>query len=89
MREIELDGRRMDSRVKAHQYIKEMLELPAYYGGNLDALFDCLGEQTGISIILTHQSAMANALGEYGKRLIQVFVVSAKGRSDLRFRLLD
>ena len=89
MREIELDGRQMDSRASTHQYIKEKLGLPAYYGGNLDALFDCLGEQTGISIILTHQSAMANALGEYGQRLIHVFEGSAKGRNDLQFRARD
>jgi ribonuclease inhibitor len=25
-----------------HTYLKQMLDLPAYYGHNLDALYDCL-----------------------------------------------
>lgn len=89
MRKIELDGRQMDSRAQAHHYIKKALELPEYYGGNLDALSDCLGEQSGMSIVLIHQSALINALGDYGNRLIRVFEDSARGRKDLRFRALE
>jgi ribonuclease inhibitor len=89
MREIELDGRQMDSRTKAHQYIRETLGLPACYGANLDALSDCLREQTGISIILTHKSAIVNSLGKYGHRLIRVLESSSKCRKDFRFRARD
>lgn len=41
---IILDGSRMDGRAGMHAELKEKLALPDYYGDNLDALNDCLGE---------------------------------------------
>ena len=43
---IILDGKRMGDREALHAELKEKLGLPSYYGGNLDALNDCLGERT-------------------------------------------
>ena len=42
--EIVLDARRFKGRTRAHAYLKEALRLPDYYGKNLDALYDCLGD---------------------------------------------
>ncbi len=42
--EIVLDARRFKGRSRAHAYLKEALRLPDYYGKNLDALYDCLGD---------------------------------------------
>lgn len=42
MKIIELDGRKI--RKESHDYLKEELSLPDYYGKNLDALYDCLTE---------------------------------------------
>ena len=42
---IVLDGRRMTGRGQMHAELKAKLALPDYYGGNLDALNDCLGER--------------------------------------------
>ena len=42
---IVLDGARMDSRQGIHAELKQKLALPEYYGGNLDALNDCLSER--------------------------------------------
>lgn len=39
-----LDASRMASRRAAHEYLQEQLELPEYYGKNLDALHDVLTE---------------------------------------------
>ncbi len=86
MRTIELDGRKMDSRVKAHSYIKHVLALPEHYGANLDALTDCLGELNDVTIILTHGGAMLNALGEYGARLLEVLRAAGEGRTGYLFR---
>ena len=66
MRRIELDGRKMDSRVLEHQHIKQALGLPDHYGANLDALHDCLGEMESAHITLRYADAMLNALGLYG-----------------------
>ena len=41
---IVLDGNRMTDRAGTHAELKEKLDLPDYYGNNLDALNDCLGE---------------------------------------------
>ena len=45
-----LDALNMKTKSEAHPYLKEMLELPEYYGGNLDALYDCLSERTGMEV---------------------------------------
>ena len=39
---INLDVNRMREKEEAHAYVKAMLGFPAYYGNNLDALYDCL-----------------------------------------------
>ena len=42
MKEIILDGKLMEKN--PHEYIKNKLNFPDYYGSNLDALYDCLGD---------------------------------------------
>lgn len=72
MRTIVIDGRKMESRRELHVYLKERLSFPDYYGGNLDALHDCLGEigeQT--HIVLCHYDALENNLGAYAGSLLR------------------
>ena len=73
MKEFFLDGRRMDSRQEAHQYLQQTLHFPEYYGKNLDALKDCLLEMSDTKITLRYSQAMLNSLGSYGAAMIQVF----------------
>ena len=40
MREFTLDGSFIDSRQALHAALSHGLDLPEWYGGNLDALFD-------------------------------------------------
>lgn len=52
MKHIILDGKII--KEKKHDYLKEILEFPDYYGRNLDALYDCLteiGVETEIELI--------------------------------------
>lgn len=52
---IVLDARRMETKESAHVYLKDKLNLPEYYGRNLDALYDCLCEITETEVIILHR----------------------------------
>ena len=73
MKIIVLDGRRMTDRETAHLYLKKKLELPEYYGRNLDALYDCLFEMSGVQVIVTYVPEMKDNLRRYADNIINVF----------------
>ena len=52
MKQITLDGNLLADAAKVHDYLKEMLEFPEYYGKNLDALYDCLTDLENIEITI-------------------------------------
>lgn len=56
MVEIVLDARCMDKRKEAHDYLKEKLNFPEYYGRNLDAFYECLCELNDTKLIILHAS---------------------------------
>ena len=83
---ILLDGILMSSRSAAHNYLKQQLHLPEYYGRNLDALFDLLtqiGSHT--AIVLIHQEEMLETLGSYGEILIETLEQAADENPYLTF----
>ncbi len=53
MKQITLDGNVLADAEKLHDYLKEMLEFPEYYGKNLDALYDCLTDMEELEISIT------------------------------------
>ena len=44
MKRIELDFSQCTDRSEVHAYLKKQFGFPDYYGNNLDALFDVLGD---------------------------------------------
>lgn len=44
MKKVELDFGRCVSKEEVHEYLKETFGFPDYYGKNLDALYDVLGD---------------------------------------------
>ena len=57
-----------------HAILKESLDFPDYYGGNLDALFDCLTDMLGdISSIEIFGIEKLAVLGGYDERIMTVF----------------
>lgn len=52
MKQITLDGNILSDATKVHDYLKEMLDFPEYYGKNLDALHDCLTDLEDVEITI-------------------------------------
>ena len=70
---IILNGEMMEDREALHAHLKEKLALPDYYGGNLDALNDCLGERSGRELIVIQPAAPFLAgNGPYATQLLRV-----------------
>ena len=45
MKTFVLDFTGLENKYQLHDYLRETLSLPDYYGHNLDALWDCLDRQ--------------------------------------------
>jgi ribonuclease inhibitor len=70
---VVLNGKRMRTRERAHTHLARRLHLPSWYGRNLDALCDCLGEiNVPTVILLRHARLLKESLGDYGAKLISV-----------------
>lgn len=77
--EIVLDAKRFKGRSRAHAYLKEALRLPDYYGKNLDALYDCLGDIGEETVIVVPEVIQKKEyLGDYGKTMLRVFKDAAE-----------
>ena len=89
MRRVVLDGKLMQSRKALHDYLARILELPSYYGANLDALHDVLTELSeDTELVVTDSLEMQEALGTYGDTLIRVLQDSAEENPFLRIILI-
>ena len=73
-------------REQAHQYLARMLDFPAYYGRNLDALHDCLTEVSGRNLVLLGAEALREA-GGYGARILNVFERASQENSGLKLEM--
>ena len=86
MERVFLLGSKMTSKEKAHEYIKEMLNFPDYYGRNLDALWDLLISCSNKkSIYLLNEEELYKDLGEYGKSIVEVFREAADLNDNIQF----
>ena len=88
MRKCTIDGAKMTSRPEAHAELARALELPEYYGGNLDALYD-LASTMEAELTLTHPAPMLDALKVYGCKLLQTLYEAAECNPDFRLNVKE
>ena len=61
---VVLDLSAAGSAEELHRRIAEALSFPAWYGGNLDALHDCLTELAApVELVFCHKAALDGLLG--------------------------
>lgn len=77
---IVLDALYMDEKETAHRYLKEKMQFADYYGGNLDALYDCLTEAEEMEIEVQNRVQAQN----YFLRIWSVLLDAAKENEGLR-----
>ena len=77
-----LDCEKLSCRRSAHEYLQDALDLPAYYGKNLDALFDCLTELCDCTIVLRSRDELIRS-GGYGARVLRVLEDAARANPRL------
>lgn len=73
MNEYILDGFEFKNREDAFKYIKEVMELPEYFGNNLDALWDVLEDFKDIKIKIVNARQIPRNLKSYGLKVLDIF----------------
>ncbi len=69
-----LDGKDMTSREKAYRVIEKAMCFPDWFGHNLDALADCLGElPANCAVVFVNTDALTENLGSYADKLLNCF----------------
>lgn len=88
MRIAIIDGSAVTSMADIHTALAWQLSFPAWYGGNLDALHDCLTdlhEETVVSLV--HGETLLETLGPAYTRLCRVLSDSAEENPYLTVQL--
>ncbi len=78
MKNVTLDFSCLESQEEIHAILKETLEFPAYYGDNLDALYDCLTDISEDVVITAYYTADGSPAAAYLKKVQQVFIDAEK-----------
>ncbi|HLQ74674.1 MAG TPA: barstar family protein [Alloiococcus sp.] len=74
MKTIMIHGNQMTSRSKTIEYLKHIFEIEYCQGSNLDALWDCMGENRldeETVIYIFDEESIYNYLGTYGIKVMR------------------
>ena len=83
-----IDGNAVASMEDIHQTLARQLEFPEWYGGNLDALHDCLTDlHEEIDLSIVHADALLETLGSVYGRLCRVLSDAAEENPYLKLHL--
>lgn len=87
---VVLDGKGMTSVDTAHDYLAARLDLPDYYGRNLDALWDIMSTiSVPIHIELINVDELICNLGGYGELLLNVLYEAAEFNKGIHINAED
>lgn len=89
MRRIIIDAEDMRDKDSLHFVLKEALNLPDYYGRNLDALWDCLMEIRPAELYLRNAKLLETLPEGCGRNLIALLEQAGEERKDFVFRQAD
>lgn len=87
---VVLNGENIKSREELHTFLAEAFHFPEWYGKNLDALYDCLGDlQENVELCVLEDKKLVEHLGNYGKAFFKVLRDVAKENDHLIVRGLE
>lgn len=76
--ELIIDGSALPEAAAVHDLFTRALDLPEWYGRNLDALYDVLTERgEPLRLLVRNREALAAGLGEYAEDLLRTLVDAA------------
>jgi len=84
MRTFILDGADVMGREDLHRKLAEGLGFPEWYGGNLDALYDCLTDLEETTLRVTGKRDLEVTLGDYVNRIFRVMRDAAEENPHFR-----
>lgn len=85
MKHIMIDCAALSDRAALHRVMALELEFPEWYGGNLDALYDCLTD-LDMHVVLTLRGLDAH--GEYGRAFQETLEDAARENPMLNFEFI-
>ena len=89
MKEITIDCATVETKADFHAALASALAFPAYYGNNLDALYDCLTEisqDTKLTLLDWHHAEYR--LGDYSGKAVYVFHCAIRENPHLQVLLI-
>lgn len=84
MKQITLDGNILADATLVHDYLKEQLDFPEYYGKNLDALHDCLTDLDDMEITIT----APDEDGAIYQKILRIFKAADRENDSLKLNFL-
>ena len=88
-RTIRLDGNRITNRKDMAVYMKEIFSFPETFGGNLDALHDCLSEVNADTVIQLDEETLRTVRDEkYAWKVMRVLLDETEDNPHIRVKLL-
>ena len=89
IRRVVLTAEKIGSRESMASFMKEALQLPDYFGGNLDALHDCLSEVNADTVIQLDEETLRTVCDEkYAWKVMRVLLDETEDNPHIRVKLL-